>query len=71
MMSCAPLQLPHTFVRAVKPAFEDGDSQVFLAFPCDQLKPKSKFLRFFGWGVGSWGWALYENFSYQYAHAHE
>ena len=48
MTVCATLQLPHTLVRAAKPAFEDGDLQGFLAFPCDQLKPKSKLLRFLG-----------------------
>jgi hypothetical protein len=46
MTACASLQLPHTFVRAIKPVFEDGDSQDFLAFHCDQSKPKSKPLHF-------------------------
>lgn len=34
-------------MKAVKPAFEDGDSQLFLVFRCDLLKPKSKPLHFF------------------------
>ncbi len=34
-------------MKAVKPALEDGDSQLFLVFRCDLLKPKSKPLHFF------------------------
>ena len=48
MTVCATLQLPHFLVRAVKPALKDGDPQGFLVFPCGQLKPKLRFLRFFG-----------------------
>ena len=48
MTVCATLQLPHFLVRAVKPAFKDGDPQGFLVFLCGQSKPKLKFLRFFG-----------------------
>jgi hypothetical protein len=56
MTVCATLQLPHSFVRAVKPAFKDGDPQGFLVFPCGQLKPKLRFLRFLvkvGLGLGA------------------
>lgn len=32
------------FVRAVKPALEDGDAHCFLAFQCALLKPELKSL---------------------------
>lgn len=61
MMSCAPLQLPHTFVRTVKPAFEDVMCIVFW-LSCTRMHgyvyqtTKSRFLRFFGFEDGNWGW---------------
>jgi hypothetical protein len=47
MMMCATCSC-RTFVKAVKPALEDGDVHCFLVFQCTQLKPKSKPLLFLG-----------------------
>jgi hypothetical protein len=48
MMVCATLQLPHVFVRAVKPALEDGDLRIFWLSPATGQNPNRSLYVFLG-----------------------